>query len=253
MRFPLKERAEMVPILNPRASTENVFRPVFFYILRRYIKLNAKALVFWQWCNHLASKCPAGKKLVWINMDETSVALYNGVGKGNVFFSRSRRGEGPEPAQRIDKSMLRTNLTMISFCRSEPALQVIMPHIIIGDCHTFKAGEFLELLNNTPTNVYLLREKSAWNNSTIMLRICDLLHIILQPHVATCYFILGVDAAGCHIKPETPLAYRRSFVHFVLIPAKLTFLLQVLDTHGFRRGEPLPFWGGVGLCHSGVR
>lgn len=168
-------------------------------------------------------------------MDETSVALYNGLVKGNVLFSRRRPGGAPEPAQRIDKNKLRTNLTMISFCCSETALQAIMPHIIIGNENTFKASEFLDLLNNSPPNVYLIRQKSAWNNKKVMGRICDLLRIILQPYVDTYYFVFGIDAAGCHIVPETLLALRASFLHFLLIPAKLTFLLQVLDTHGFRR------------------
>lgn len=195
----------------------------------------SKALTFWQWCNHLVSECPAGKTVVWVNMDETSVALYNGLRKGNVFFWRHSHDVASEPAQRINRSLLRTNLTMISFCCSEPLLQPHMPHIIIGNENTFKASEFLALLEVSPTNVYLIRQKSAWNNKHVMLRLVALLNLILQRFSNDYYFILGLDAAGCHIVPEVLLAFRASFLKFLLVPAKLTFMLQVLDTHGFRR------------------
>ena len=168
-------------------------------------------------------------------MDETSVSLYHGLAKGNILFSRRSHGRQDAPVQRINKNMLRTNFTMMSFCCSETALQHLMPHIIIGNENTFKAPDFMALLDATPRNVYLIRQKSAWNNKHVMKRLLDLLAFILTPYASEYYFILGVDAAGPHIVPETLQGFRNSVVNFVLIPAKLTFLLQPLDTHGFRR------------------
>ena len=124
---------------------------------------------------------------------------------------------------------------MLCFCCSDVALQPIFPQIIIANESVFKASEFLELLAATPPNVYLIRQKSAWNNKAVMQRLVTLLKQILEPYLEEYYFIFGMDAAGCHITDETMQAWHRAGLAFILVPAKLTFLLQVLDTHGFRR------------------
>ena len=45
----------------------------------------------WQWYNYAESQVPAGKQTLRINLDETSVCLFQGDAKGTVFFSKKRK------------------------------------------------------------------------------------------------------------------------------------------------------------------
>jgi hypothetical protein len=49
-----------------------------------------QAQAVWQWYNCCAARVPAGKAPLRINMDETSVCLFQGGGKGTVVFKRRR-------------------------------------------------------------------------------------------------------------------------------------------------------------------
>ena len=46
----------------------------------------------WQWWSHARSKVPLGKEALRINMDETSVSLYQGAAKGTIIANK--RGGG---------------------------------------------------------------------------------------------------------------------------------------------------------------
>ena len=47
-----------------------------------------QALAVWQWWNYCFSHIPANKKALRVNMDETGVCLFQGHGRGNIFFQR---------------------------------------------------------------------------------------------------------------------------------------------------------------------
>ena len=42
----------------------------------------------WQLYNYLLTSIPAGKRVLRINLDETSICLFQGRVKGNVFVSK---------------------------------------------------------------------------------------------------------------------------------------------------------------------
>ena len=56
----------------------------------------------WQWRNYAVSHVPPGHQLLRINLDETSVKLFQGDAKGTVFFKKRKRhaDEDEEPVQK---------------------------------------------------------------------------------------------------------------------------------------------------------
>ena len=192
---------------------ERKWATVFHRMLPRrvflYDRLRAsKAYIFWQWYNHVASLCPAGKKILKINMDESSIAFFQGAVKGNVFFSKAHDDPKKEPQQRIKKSLLRVNLTLIAFICDDPVIQPLLPQIIVGNYYTFLQREMPTHLANTPRNVYLVRAKSAWNNEDLMIRVLGLLDKILTPYLSKYYVIFFMDAFGPHLtRPVWPVEY----------------------------------------------
>ena len=54
-----------------------------------------QAAAAWQWFKYAAAQAPTGSTVLRINLDETSVKLFQGDGKGAVFFKEEERQTWP--------------------------------------------------------------------------------------------------------------------------------------------------------------
>lgn len=194
----------------------------------------AQAVAAWQWYNCLSSKIPVGKAVLRINMDETSVCLWQGQSKGTVLFRKRRDPPGAEPVQRADRRKRRTCLTYVSFICDRPALQPLLPQVIIGNFGTFLARDFPGLQAASPGNVELIRQKSAWNDAKLQARIVRKLGLALRPFLGEFQPVLLMDAVPLHFAEPVRQACFAWGLWPVIIPAKMTFLLQPCDTHVFQ-------------------
>ena len=191
----------------------------------------------WQWWNCAAEHAPAGLELLRINLDETAVCLFQGGGKGTV-ICRKRRLSG-ELVQRVKAGAKRTYLTHIALVCDRPELQPLLPQVVIGNEATFRAGDLQTYQAACPRNVHLLRQQSAWSNIRVCLRVIQLLGAALRavqhpPLVRRWQPVLVMDACRLHLHRSVAEACWRQGVCLVIVPAKMTWLLQPLDTHAFR-------------------
>ena len=172
-------------------------------------------------------------------MDETSICLFQGAGKGAVFAAKRRcwdEGEpapAAEPVQNVPLAKRRCCLTHVAFICDRHELQPLLPQIIIGNEHTFPAGAFAALQGACPGNVRLVRQKSAWNNAGLCGEIVKWLAEALGPHLRDLQPVLLLDACRLHFSYEVLQACARHGIWPILVPAKCTWLLQPLDTHAF--------------------
>ena len=165
-------------------------------------------------------------------MDETSVCLFQGGQKGNVFASKKRRREG-QPAQRIPRARRRCCLTHVAFICDRTDLQPLMPQVIVANEATFPARAMARLRSLCPANVYLVRQKSAWNDHSLCALIIRWLALALRPRIANLQPVLLLDAVRIHTAPAVLAACYRAGIWAVVVPAQTTWLLQPLDTHAF--------------------
>ena len=61
----------------------------------RVNKIQAHAV--WQWYNFCVARVPSGKAPLRINVDETSVCLFQGGGKGTIVFNKRKDPPAMEP------------------------------------------------------------------------------------------------------------------------------------------------------------
>ena len=111
-----------------------------------------------------------------------------------------------------------------------------MPQFIIGNEHTFLMRDLRALQAGCPPNVTLLRQKSAWSNAVVTGRIFRALAAAvrsLEVQLGKLQVVLILDAVRIHYAPAALRACRAAGIFLVVVPAKLTFLLQPLDTHAF--------------------
>ena len=202
-----------------------------------------QALAVWQWRNYAVSEVPPGHQVLRINLDETSVKLFQGDAKGTVLFRKRRRDRrtevDEEPVQKADLNKKRTCLTHVGLICDRADVQPLLPQVLIGNEATFQAGELADLSASCPANVVLIRQKSAWNNKETCKRVLRLLAAALRkvnhpPKWPPLQPVLFMDAAGLHIHPSVAMSCAALNIWLIVVPAKLTWLLQPLDTHAFR-------------------
>ena len=204
--------------------------------------MNWQACAVWQWYNYAASRVPAGKEPLRINLDETSVCLFQGDAKGTVFFRKKRKrgrrllgGAAGAPSQQVSRKKRRTCVTHIGVVCDNAAVQPRLPQVLIGNCQTFLVREWAALNARVPANVFLIRQKSAWNNVAVCRRVVGMLGAALQPFAARYQPILLMDAARAHLHASVAERCAAKGIWLIVVPAKLTWLLQPCDTHAFQR------------------
>ena len=214
----------------------------------------------WQWYNFLESQAPTGFKLLRLNLDETSVKLFQGDQKGICFFKKKRprepsdseegageeaeEGDGaPEPVQKVNLQKKRTCLTHVGLICDQSSVQPFLPQVLIGNEKTFLQGDMDALKAACPANVVLVRQKSAWSNVQLSKRVFRLLAEALRkyereqvhPPMLRLQPVLSLDAANVHIHEACVRSCYALDIWPIVVPARLTWLLQPLDTHAFQK------------------
>lgn len=189
-------------------------------------KISHQARAVWQWWNCVSAHVAPGRTALRINLDETSVCLHQGRKKGVVFLKRM-------PRVNVPLSRRRTYMTYVALACDLPAAQRVLPQVIIGNLHTLPAKSMATLRAALPANVTLLRQRSAWNNNLLCSTIIRMIATALAPFADAYQPVIFFDAARCHLKWNVFAACARLGIWPILVPAKMTWLLQPLDTHVF--------------------
>jgi hypothetical protein len=188
-----------------------------------------KAFAVWRWWNEYERRVPVEKQLLKLNLDESSICVYQGDVAGNVFVSRGRH---KTIAQRVPRTKRRKNLTLVATICDCPIVQTTLPQFIIGNRATFKARQIHALRSACPANVILLRSKSAWNNEETMIDIIGALRNALAPHMGRVQPVLILDAAAIHLGGELFFALISVGVVCVVYVQKLSSTLAKLLIYG---------------------
>ena len=175
---------------------------------------------------------PPGTVALRLNLDETSVCLFQGDAKGHVFANKMKYPDGF--VQRAPRAKRRCCLTHVGLICDRPDLQPLLPQVIIGNERTFPKASFAALQAACPPNVVLVRQKSAWNDKVLCANIVHRLGAALKDHLDGLQPILLLDAVRLHTAPRVLLACAKWNIWPIIAPAKMTWLLQPLDTSAFQ-------------------
>lgn len=189
----------------------------------------------WTWWNWLETHVAPGKQVLKINLDETSVRFYYRSKKG-LFFPSKRKGKGLQrPRHKTSKGDQRKALTHVGLICNSPEVQVLLPQVILGNCHTLPARRLPELQAKCRPNVHLWRLKSSWITKTTFVKIAAMLGKALAPVLDKYQPILLLDAHRVHISKEGLRSLSTHHIWPIVVPASTTWLMQPLDTHCFAR------------------
>ncbi len=82
-------------------------------------------------------------------------------------------------------------------------------------------------------NIQIWRGSSGWNTNAKLVRLLEVLADALRPWRVSHQPILFLDAASCHFTTDILHACERADLWVIPIAARLSWLVQPLDTHGF--------------------
>ena len=188
----------------------------------------------WQWSQHLHRQCLLqGKEPLLINLDETSVPVVFTGGKGNIVAVRGKHAWRTMPRQRLGRAHVRMFFTHVGIICNKPLIQPLLPQVIFVGAHTITLAEWRDLTANLPNNVYVKRMPKGWNNTQQHRIIIRIWGLILGPFLATMQPILSFDAAPLHLAQEVLREITSAHIWYIVVPARLTWMLQPLDSHAF--------------------
>lgn len=201
-------------------------------IARHIFRPACEACAGWQWWNYLEEQARvAGKKVLRVNCDETNLQRRQKPTRGLVVDPATAR---TPQLVKSDRSKL-GSLTHLAFICDDSSIQPILPQLIVGNEATLRKRDMALLQHEVPGNVYLVRQKSSWVDSSLFIAALKWLREATKKIEATHQVVLLVDGAGHHLSDDVLRAVRRLNLWLCMVPRKLTWLLQPCDTHVFRR------------------
>ena len=195
-----------------------------------------QAAAVWSWCNWLTAEATrAGKTLLLLNLDETPIPLTFTHSQGNVMRLDPARAWLRAPRQQSDRAVQRSYFTHVGLICNDPAVQPLLPQVIFVGAKLMTNAAFATIQTELPGNVYVKKMKKGWNNAQEHCIIIRLLSLVLQPLLERYQPLLIFDAAPLHLADQVMAELATAGIWYLVIPARLTWLLQPLDTHAFAK------------------
>ena len=187
----------------------------------------------WQWFHFLQGQVPPGRSVLRLNLDETSVRFWYEPRLG------LRRPTSQVPragfARQASRGQLRRAFSHVGIICDDTSLQPHLPQVLLVNERTVTAEQHRHWTSLPGCNAKLWRGKSAWINDEVFAKIIRELGKVLRARAGNRQAILLLDAHNCHFSKGTLAACRDYDIWPVIIPARMTSMLQPLDTHVFSR------------------
>ena len=224
---------KLASILKPEFGTQFQPKVVDLFLFSELAQVKG----FWSWIDYLVqqaaspSQASSPKELFFLNLDETNIPLCFPGGRGLVVHKRYWSSEAA-PSQKIQKEMHRGSVTHVAVIANKPEVQKKLPQVFLGNKHIFTHNLLSNYVEDRPENVSFWRGTTSWNTAAVMVNIIHMIGGALaefpgfQP-------ILMLDCAACHCTAEVAKAAALHKIWLCFIPAKLTHMLQPLDTRVF--------------------
>ena len=192
-----------------------------------------EATAVWQWFQFLQGQVPPGRPVLRLNLDETSVRFWYEPRKG------LRRDAGDKPrkgfARQASRAQLRKAFTHVAIICDDSTLQPYLPQVLLVNERTVSMELSRRWTALRGCNAKLWRGKSAWINEKVFAKIVRELGMVLRERAGGRQAVLLMDAHKVHYSKGALAACRDYDIWPVVIPARMTSMLQPLDTHVFSR------------------
>ena len=155
--------------------------------------------------------------------------------RGLRFRAKARPANRRGYSRHATRGHQRKAITHVAVICDDATLQPFLPQIILASTKAVPAQDVRYWRPLPKCGAELWREKSAWINAQVFVRILRRLGARLREKAKGRQAILLMDAHSVHTSPIVLAEARRQKLWIVIIPASMTGLLQPLDTDIFSR------------------
>ena len=174
------------------------------------------------------------RRVVVINLDETSIAKAYGKIKGTVMVpSAWKQCSALDVSEHANKSDMHTSISYVAMVANDPLISAMLPQVLVSSRRAVNRALEQEADIMLGVRTHLWIRDSAWLTQEIFLEVLELLLDALEDYQDLFGFILLVDACRVHLSVDVANKLLFAGIRIVVVPAKLTWLLQPLDTHVF--------------------
>ena len=196
--------------------------------------LPCEVAAYLQWAKLARSWRPEGvawvaKKVLFINMDETSMKLNHGRGKGLLVSKRSLPPGKVRGKEVMSQSDGKACVSFLAFLTHDSSIQPLLPQIVLGNEKLLTLALVASLLPLKPSSFHVWRQKSGWNSHATMVKVLTLLRKCLKPVLWTHDVVLVLDVHRSHFDTSISSLASRYGIKLLYVPGKLTGWLQPAD------------------------
>ena len=125
-------------------------------------------------------------------------------------------------------------MTVIGLVAQDAGLQRCLPQVFVPkDASTTRAEK--ALLASMPLPLQWIRGTSGWVNDEPLRQVLTCLRAIVRRHSPGSPLVLLMDSAALHLTMPVLRHAANLNMHLVFVPARVTWLLQPLDSHVFAK------------------
>ena len=169
-----------------------------------------------------------------VNMDETSIRLYQKPGKGYVVkLARKQKRSAKSLTRNVTKGQLLGTFTHVAMICDDAELQPHLPQFLFINQTQISQADFESIQGEWLPNVHAHRVANPWMTNDRMKVVLKGLAEAVSANSKNRRVVLCSDAHKTHIATSTwQSAAAHNFFYFI-VPPKLTWALQPCDTHLF--------------------
>ena len=184
--------------------------------------------LFLMWAKKIYDHGATEHNSVWLNLDETALAVHIANRFGNVLRLPYRKYK--HFVTRGTLNDRRANCTLAAVVASDPALQPHLPQFLLPNTTGKKRlwASITASAAHTPS-VTIMPDTTGWMNTTKLLAIIDRIAAVCREHAPGKHVVMVWDCHAAHIAPAVIRRLRHHNIRPLLVPSKLTPILQVLD------------------------
>jgi hypothetical protein len=129
----------------------------------------------------------------------------------------------------------RAAVTLVAIASDDQQVQQKVPQVLVVNEHTLTKADLADISGRCGHGVVILRRKSSWVNSALMLEVLQLLAASLQVELKERFVVLHMDTYSAHTHQTVLEACSALRMHIHFIPACTTSWLQPLDVAVFAK------------------
>ena len=199
-----------------------------------FTSLMQQAKLYLQWIQYILRQILCDESYIMINVDETSLQNDYLQRSGYVVeMTGKERSAAGCFFQKVTIADTRSHITLVAAISARPGLQHRFPQILIpNDSKITHAERDLYKALQFPIEVML--GQHGWVNSEVMKKLMTRYRRAVREIDPTARLVLLMDSASQHISNDVLKHAQWLGIIVLLIPGKLTWLLQPLDVSVFR-------------------